>query len=96
MEEITIVGPTDPRLRGGLVAFTTDVHPHDLGTFLDQEGIAIRTGHHCVMPMHTKLGLAATARASFYVYNTQEEVDLLLDGLKQALRYFVDGVRTAR
>ena len=96
MEEVTIVGPTEARLRGGLVAFTTEVHPHDLGTFLDQEGIAIRTGHHCVMPMHNKLGLAATARASFYVYNTNEEVDMLVQGLKKALAYFGRAVRRAR
>ncbi len=93
VEAITILGPTDPRLRGGLVAFTTDVHPHDLGTLLDQEGIAIRTGHHCVMPMHTKLGLAATARASFYVYNTNDEVDMLVHGLKKALAYFGSNAR---
>ena len=89
LEEVEIVGPTDPELRGGLLAFTaSDIHPHDLGTFLDMDGIAIRTGHHCVMPMHRKLGLAATARASFYVYNSNDEVDYLVESLKRALAYF--------
>ncbi len=96
MEEVEIVGPTAQGMRGGLVAFTTEVHPHDLGTFLDQEGIAIRTGHHCVMPMHRKLGLAASARASFYVYNSNDEVDVLVQGLKKALAYFGRTVRRAR
>ena len=89
MEEIDIIGPRDAEQRGGLISFnTSDVHPHDLGTFLDNEGIAVRTGHHCVMPLHRKYGLAASGRASFYVYNTNEEVDLLVDGLKKALTYF--------
>ena len=89
LEEIDIIGPRDAEERGGLISFNTgDVHPHDLGTFLDNEGIAIRTGHHCVMPLHRKYGLSASGRASFYVYNTNEEVDLLIDGLKKALMYF--------
>ncbi len=96
VEELDIVGPTEPGSRGGLVAFTCAVHPHDLGTFLDQEGIAIRTGHHCVMPMHRKLGLAASARASFYVYNTNNEVDILVQSLKKALAYFHNAVRRTR
>ncbi len=89
LEEIDIIGPRDAEARGGLISFnTSDVHPHDLGTFLDNEGIAIRTGHHCVMPLHRKYGLSASGRASFYVYNTNEEVDVLIDGLKKALAYF--------
>ncbi|MCH7706772.1 MAG: aminotransferase class V-fold PLP-dependent enzyme, partial [Chloroflexi bacterium] len=89
LEEVEIVGPKDAELRGGLLAFTTgDIHPHDLGTFLDRDGIAIRTGHHCVMPMHRKLGLSATARASFYVYNSNDEIDILVESLKRALAYF--------
>ena len=88
-EDLDILGPRDPAIRGGLVTFNNPtVHPHDLGTFLDQRGIAIRTGHHCVMPMHRKLGLAASGRASFYVYNTNEEVDFLIQALRDALRYF--------
>ncbi len=68
-----------------------DVHPHDLGTFLDRAGIAIRTGHHCTMPLMRSLGVVATARASFYLYNTEEEVDRLADAMRDALRYFSDG-----
>ncbi len=94
IEEIDVVGPSDPQLRGGVISFhNSDIHPHDLGTFLDRQGVAIRTGHHCTMPLMRSLGLVATARASFYVYNTEEEVDMLVDGLRQALRYFTDGDR---
>ena len=93
LEEIDVFGPADLDRRGGVVSFNSaDVHPHDLGTVLDRQGIAIRTGHHCTMPVMRKLGLAATARASFYIYNTENEVDLLVDGIKRALRYFGDGV----
>lgn len=89
LEYLKILGPTDPNLRGGLIAFhSPEIHPHDLGTFLDQNGIAIRTGHHCVMPMHRKIGLPASGRASFYIYNTTEEIDLLIESLKNALAYF--------
>ena len=59
-----------------------------IGTVLDRQGIAIRTGHHCTMPLMGTLGVVATARASFYIYNTEDEVDQLVEGLKQALRYF--------
>lgn len=89
MEGIDILGTKDPSIRGGLIAFSIrDVHPHDLGTYLDRQGIAIRTGHHCVMPLHRKLGLAASARASFYIYNTEGEVDSLIKGIREALGYF--------
>ena len=91
IEEMDILGPRDAESRGGLVAFALgDVHPHDLGTLLDSDGIAIRAGHHCVMPMHRKLELAASSRASFYVYNTREDIDTLVVGLKKALDYFGD------
>ncbi len=93
IEEVDVFGPQDPELRGGVVSFhNEDVHPHDLGTFLDQQGIAVRTGHHCTMPLMGKLGVVATARASFYVYNTEQEVDALVDGVKGALRYFGNGL----
>ena len=93
IEEVDVFGPHDPELRGGVVSFhNEDVHPHDLGTFLDQRGIAVRTGHHCTMPLMGKLGVPATARASFYVYNTEQEVDALVDGVKGALRYFGNGL----
>ena len=91
IEEMDILGPRDAESRGGLVAFALgDVHPHDVGTLLDSYGIAIRAGHHCVMPMHRKLELAASSRASFYVYNTHEDIDTLVVGLKKALDYFGD------
>ncbi|HEY3342127.1 MAG TPA: cysteine desulfurase [Anaerolineae bacterium] len=87
---VTILGPTDPDIRGGAVAFTVHgIHPHDLGTLLDREGVAIRTGHHCAQPLHTCLGLTASARASFYVYNEPREVDVLIEAIykaKQILR----------
>ena len=89
-EDLEMYGPEDLNIRGGIVSFYAhDVHPHDLGTMLDREGIAIRAGHHCAMPLvRDRLGKAATARASFYVYNTEEEVDQLVEALKQALRFF--------
>ncbi len=91
-EEIDIFGPKDPERRGGIISFHSDiVHPHDLGTFLDRDGIAVRTGHHCTMPLMRKLGVVATARASFYIYNTEDEIDALVDSVKRALRYFSDG-----
>ena len=94
LEEIDVFGPRDLSLRGGVVSFyASDIHPHDLGTFLDRRGIAVRTGHHCTMPVMGRLGVPATARASFYIYNTEDEVDLLVDSLKDALRYFGNGPR---
>ena len=93
-EDFTFYGPTDPDRRGGIVSFSSpQIHPHDLGTILDQAGVAIRTGHHCAMPLvRNRLGVAATARASFYVYNTTDEVDVLVATLKDALRYFSKSV----
>ena len=91
-EELDVYGPKDAARRGGIVSFHhPDVHPHDLGTVLDRRGIAIRTGHHCAMPLVQGLGVVATARASMYLYNTEEEVDALIDALKEALRYFGNG-----
>ena len=93
LEELDIFGPRDVSVRGGVISlYSSDVHPHDLGTFLDREGVAVRTGHHCTMPLMRTLGVPATTRASFYLYNTEEEVDALVDALKQALRYFAHGV----
>jgi len=83
----TIVGPTDPDVRGGAVTFTlAGIHPHDLGTLLDREGIAIRAGHHCAQPLHIRLGINATARASFYIYSELREVDALVEGIYKAKR----------
>ena len=89
LEELDLYGPRDVEQRGGVLSFhSSDVHPHDMGTFLDRAGIAIRTGHHCTMPLMRSLGIVATARASFYLYNTEEEVDRLADSVRDALRYF--------
>ena len=82
VEGIRIYGPHEPTSRGGAIAFTLgDIHPHDVAAVLDREGIAVRAGHHCTMPLHAKLGLQATTRASFYIYNFREEVDRLAEGL---------------
>ena len=92
LEEVDVFGPDDADRRGGIIPFHhPEVHPHDLGTALDRQGIAIRTGHHCTMPLMGELGVTATSRASFYVYNSEEEIDLLVDGVREALRYFTHG-----
>ena len=92
LEEITTYGTTDLTMRGGVVSFyMSDIHPHDIGQVLDQVGVAIRAGHHCAMPLvRSRLMVPATARASFYLYNTEEEVDALIEGLHQVIRYFGD------
>ena len=78
---ITVYGP-EARKRGGVASFTLEgVHPHDVAQVLDRDGVAVRAGHHCAMPLHTKLNVVATARASFYLYNTQDEVDVLVEGI---------------
>jgi cysteine desulfurase/selenocysteine lyase len=88
VEGLRILGP-GPEQRGGLVAFTLgEVHPHDLSAVLDNDGIAIRAGHHCAQPIHDRLGIVASARASFYLYNTFEEVDKLVVGLEKAGQIF--------
>ncbi|MBC7092594.1 SufS family cysteine desulfurase [Candidatus Bipolaricaulota bacterium] len=82
---VTVYGPLDPAARGALVAFSVDgIHPHDVATLLDEEGIAIRAGHHCAQPLHRRLGVPATCRASFYVYNTGEEVAAFLAAVDRA------------
>jgi len=86
---LTLHGPADVAARGGVISFTlADIHPHDLATILDQQGVAIRAGHHCARPLHRLLDVPATARASLYVYNTREDVDALLAGLGEARRLF--------
>ena len=92
LEDLDVLGPPDVEQRGGVLPFHSDeLHPHDLGTFLDRSGVAIRTGHHCTMPLMRSLGIVATARASFYLYNTEEEIDRLVESVRDALRYFGDG-----
>ena len=91
-EGVTLFGPKSSDQKGAVFSFhIPNIHPHDLGTILDGMGIAVRTGHHCAMPLIKSLGVSATARASFYVNNTIEEVDTLIDGIKSAIRYFGDG-----
>jgi cysteine desulfurase/selenocysteine lyase len=84
-----IQGPTTLEERGGVVSMSMDgVHAHDLATILDEEGVAVRSGHHCAKPLMRRLGVAATARASFYVYNTEEDIDALVSGLRRAGELF--------
>lgn len=89
LDFIKVFGPTDANHRGGAVTFNdVDIHPHDLSTFLDTRGIAVRAGHHCAQPLHRLLGTVATTRASFYVYNTKSEVNIFIEALKESRRYF--------
>jgi cysteine desulfurase/selenocysteine lyase len=82
---VKIYGPLDATKRGGVVAFNfSEVHPHDLGQILNDSGIAIRAGHHCCQPLMRDLQVSGTARASFYIYNTKEEIDELVKALKEA------------
>lgn len=91
IEGITIYGPKDPKNRAGVVTFNiSDVHPHDVATVLDAEGIAVRAGHHCAQPLMKWLKASATARASFYLYNSEEEIDKLVSGLVKTKEYFSD------
>jgi cysteine desulfurase/selenocysteine lyase len=91
IDGLTIYGPTDPSKRAGIITFNlNDVHPHDLATVLDMNGIAVRAGHHCAQPLMKWLQVSATARASFYLYNTKEDIDSLIAGLRTAKEYFND------
>lgn len=85
VEGLMIFGPRDPEIRGGVISFNLfDIHPHDVGTILDQQGIAIRAGHHCCQPLMSWLDVPGTARASFYLYNDRDDVDALVAGLETA------------
>ncbi len=91
IEEAKVFGPESTVDRGGTVSFTVGaIHPHDLGQYLDSQGIAVRTGHHCAWPLTRKFGITATTRASFYLYNDASEVDALLAGIAGAQEYFKD------
>jgi cysteine desulfurase / selenocysteine lyase len=91
IDGLTIFGPKDPGERAGIVTFNLDdVHPHDVATVLDMNGIAVRAGHHCAQPLMKWLQVTATARASFYVYNSEEDIDRLVAGLSTAKEYFND------
>lgn len=92
LEEVgaTVYGPRDVEERGGVVSFTLeDVHPHDMATIVDQEGVCIRAGHHCAQPLMRRLGVPATARASFYLYNTPDDVDALVTAVNKSKEWFV-------
>jgi cysteine desulfurase/selenocysteine lyase len=89
LDGLVIFGPGDPARRGGLVSFHDPlVHPHDLSTILDQLGIAVRAGHHCAQPLHRRLGVVASTRASFGVYTTKDEIDALAAGIAEARKVF--------
>ena len=89
MEGVTVYGPQDPSQHRGVIAFNVDgIHPHDLATALDYEGVAVRAGHHCAQPLLRELDVPATARASFYIYNTKADCDKLLDALEKTKEFF--------
>jgi cysteine desulfurase/selenocysteine lyase len=89
IDGVKVIGPQDTKNRGGVISFTIDqLHPHDVGQVLDQYGVAVRTGHHCAWPLIRKLGLMGTTRASFYLYNDESDVDVLLESVVAARDYF--------
>ena len=89
IDQLRIVGPTDLHLRGSAISFTLgEIHPHDLGQYLDSAGIAVRTGHHCAWPLTRKMGVPATTRASLYLYNDEADIDSLIAATKDAQKYF--------
>jgi cysteine desulfurase/selenocysteine lyase len=85
---VRVLGP-EAKYKGAVAAFIVDgIHPHDVAQVLDEAGIAVRAGHHCAMPLHEKFNIPATTRASFYLYNSLKEVDLLIDGIYMVKKYF--------
>lgn len=93
LEGLTLYGPADPENRGAVFSFNyQDVHPHDLATILDADGIALRAGHHCAQPLMKRLGVGSTARISLYVYNSRDEIDSLCDCLKRSRRFLSNAV----
>jgi cysteine desulfurase/selenocysteine lyase len=89
--DLNLVGPLTMNDRGAVASFTLgEIHPHDLGQYLDSQGIAVRTGHHCAWPLTRKLGVQATTRASLYLYNDEQDVDALIEGILGAQKYFGD------
>jgi cysteine desulfurase/selenocysteine lyase len=88
-DEIRIHGPLDPHRRSGVLSFSfRDFHPHDISQFLDQDGVCVRAGHHCAKPLMRRLGVSATSRPSFYVYNDEADVDALVAGLRRCAEFF--------
>jgi cysteine desulfurase/selenocysteine lyase len=89
LEGVRILGPAEPVDRGAAISFTVEgVHPHDVSQVLDERGIAVRAGHHCAWPLHRAMGVQASTRASFYLYNTRDEVDALVQGIRETQRFF--------
>ena len=89
INHLTVYGPKDPNYRGGVISFNiADIHPHDLATIMNDHGIAIRSGHHCAQVLMQRLDVPATSRASFYIYNTKEEIDKFVNAIKEAGRIF--------
>jgi cysteine desulfurase/selenocysteine lyase len=89
IDRVTVHGPADPQQRGAALSFAIEgIHPHDIGTIMDREGVAVRAGHHCAKPLVRTLGSAATTRASFYLYNSLDEVDALVDAIEATKRFF--------
>ncbi len=89
IEGVRVHGPHDPEARGAAISFSVEgLHPHDLGTLLDREGVAVRAGHHCAKPLVRRLGSAATTRASFYLYNSRADIDALVAAIEVAKRFF--------
>ena len=89
LDKVKLIGPKDNVDRGSVISFTIEgIHPHDVGQVLDQYGVAVRTGHHCAWPLMRKLGLVGTTRASFYVYNDEADVDVLIGSILKAQKYF--------
>ena len=86
---LTLYGTKEPEKRGGVISFNfNDVHPNDVGTIIDKDCVAIRSGHHCAQVLMEKLNVAATNRASFYIYNTKEEIDVLISALQNVAKVF--------
>jgi cysteine desulfurase/selenocysteine lyase len=89
IDGVRIIGPKSLEHRGSPVSFVVEgIHAHDVGQVLDDDGVAVRVGHHCAWPLHRRFGIAATARASFAVYNTLDEVDRLVAGVRHAVEFF--------
>ncbi|MCW2838683.1 MAG: cysteine desulfurase [Aeromicrobium sp.] len=89
IDGLTVVGPKEAVMRGGAVSFTLDgIHPHDVSQLLDSRGVAVRAGHHCAKPAHLRFGVQSTTRASFYLYTTEQEIDVLVEALHHTKKYF--------
>jgi len=89
VKDLKIYGPKDISKRGGVISFNfADIHPHDVAQIIDEEGIAVRSGHHCAQVLMERLDVAATSRASFYIYNTKDDVDSLVNSLEKVARIF--------